>query len=178
MRVAYEFTPEDFLRMNQHFVRHDPDAQRKKRQNNWYFPLAYLMLGMMLLGMGDKGFATGFIIGAVVWGCFYPLFWDYSSRHRIKKAIAEAQKEGYFGKHEVVIEAEGVTNITPHIKVQIKWSSISKVTSGEAGIFIHTSSQTAIAVPNSAFTTSNTQEQFLEEMMRYREQSAGLTEML
>lgn len=178
MCVTYDFTPEEYTRLNQYFVRHDQDTQRKKRQNNWGFPLVYLMLSVVVLGIGDKGFATGLIITGVVWGCFYPLFWDHSSRYRIKKAIAEAQKEGYFGKHEVGIEAEGVTNITPRIKSQIKWSSISKVTSGEAGIFIHTSPQTAIVIPNSAFTAQNTRDQFLEEMMRYREQAVGLTEML
>ncbi len=178
MKVTYEFTPEDFTRLNQYFVRHDPDTQRRKRRSIWGVPMIYLILGLIWLAMGDAGFLIGMLIVALAWLCFYPLYWNYCTRRRVTKAITEARERGYFGTHEVTIAAEGITSVTPRVKTEIQWSGISKITPAETGILIHTASTTAILVPDSAFTAQNTREQFLEEMMRYREQAAGLTETL
>ena len=178
MKVTYDFTPEEYTRLNQYFVKHDPDTQRKKRRSVWAVPAIYLILGLVWLAMGDVGFLIGMLIVALAWLCLYPLYWDYCTRRRLQKAVTEAREIGYFGAHEVTIAASGITAETPRAKTEIKWSGISKIMPAEPGIFIHTTSTTAILVPNSAFTAQNTREQFLEEMMRYREQAAGLTEML
>ncbi len=178
MKVTYDFTPEDFTRLNQDYVKHDPDTQRRKRQSFWGVVLFCMLSSAGWLGFGDKVFAVISAITIVIWMCLYPKLWNYLTQCRIKKAIVEAQQTGYFGMHEASIGVEGVSTVTPRAKTEIKWSGISKVTAAEHGILLHTSSSTAILMPNSAFTPTNTREQFLEEMTRYREQAAGLTETL
>ena len=168
---------EDYLKFNEYHIKHSPTHKRKKL-------ILYVLpaITFIFLTLSERNYNPVFLMLSALfpvgWLCGAPLYWRYSMRQQIKSLLKEGDNSCTYDKQTLSIHPEGATNISETAEVKIKWKAVNKVVTPDSAVYVYVGAMKAFIVPNTAFASDSQRQEFLEMALRYREQAAGLVELL
>lgn len=152
MTLHYEFTFDDWVEFNRYHLRHSPAHQRMRLIVRLIFiPVALVFAGLQWMH-GDEvlSLLIAFAIVAVLWFFLYPILFDRRVLRSLKRILNEGNNKGLLGPHTFTTSTDGYRVIYPGGEAFHKWSSVEKLASTEAYIFIYVSSLQATVIPRRA----------------------------
>ena len=176
VQLIFTKTPQDLIDYNNNHLASTQDGRLQRRNFILIPALVAFCFAILWLSPSGPGLSILLLTLPIGWLCVAAFAWKIYVKQQLERAIALGHSNGFFSEHTFTIGPEGFVSSGADIKIEMKWRLVKEVVAADNGIYVYTAKRYAYIVPNSAFGTDVQREQFLEQMMQYREQAAGTIE--
>jgi len=157
MKVSYELTRDDLAVFIEFHQRTSP-AARKQKIGCLVIAFAVMMVfpvGILLttdkprleIAMNIWPLLLGPILFAVIANPYI----RFRTRQMSNRLLSEGQNNGFYGKCELHVGADGLTETRPSGSTTRNWSSVERIVTTPHHLFVYTSGIEAYVVPRRAF---------------------------
>jgi len=93
----------------------------------------------------------------------------------MNKLLDESKDASLSARTVLTLQPEGIYIEQDKANATLKWNGVEKVESSASHTFLYTGAANAIVIPNTAFESVAEREKFMDMVMQYRENAAGLS---
>lgn len=173
MKIVFERTAEDPVRFNEYHWRNSPAMRRMYRLGFLGAPVSGAASAYLLAETSPIAATIGFVTGTALYAAAYVWYSSWWLRRSVRMLLAEGHNKGQFGKHEIEISADAVTERTAHDQSRHSWAVIERVTENDSYIFIYTQPTAAHVIPKDAFQSPEQAAAFLSAAASYHQAAAA-----
>jgi len=148
MKLTYQLTQSDLVKFNEYHSAHSTLHNKYRRKYRILFPICYLIFSIIFFLFDDIPLAIGFIVLAILWFLFYPLWENKRYRKHFEKHVAETV--GDFLKEPLIVELqeEGI-HISDHSGQSLyKYSAVGQIVENEGYTYIYIGKAMALILPH------------------------------
>lgn len=163
MEVKYNLTKQDYIDFNIYHVKNSNTIKKSLLIQRYAIPLIFIISIFLFTILTDIPFLylfTIFFIVSVLWIAFYPKYFVSDAMKRISKMLDESSNKDLLGKHNTIINEEGLTEKSENGENKINWNGVLRIVSTENHFFIYISSISAFIVPKRSFNSQSDQKTF------------------
>ena len=148
LEIEYEFREEDLVHFNELRLKHNPELQKKIRQNRLFVPGVMLVFGLFYYVYYADMTTTAYItLLALGWGIASPFIMKLDMRRQFFNQYTKEEKKAMFGMHSLKIESEYLQEKAPGGKHKNLWGEILRVEKHKDYIYIYVDIDAAIVIP-------------------------------
>jgi hypothetical protein len=171
MTIEFELVIDDLINFNLFHMAHSPSSQRVLLLNRLLVSILIIpcSLGVIYLKwhvLTPFAFIVSFLVSAIMFFIF-PNIHKTFVVNRIQKMLVEGDNSTVFGHQAITVTPEYILTKTDLTESKLNWSSIVKVIDNDNYVFLYVSATSAIVIPQKAFSTSTTKQQFLDYVRTY-----------
>ncbi|MGI6168561.1 MAG: YcxB family protein [Christensenellales bacterium] len=165
MSIEFTVTEQDFVNFNVYHYEHSKKMKRTVRRMQVVMAIALLIVfGYSGYTLGDsKGivfFAVG-VVATAVWIAFVPRYARWNIRRTARKMLKRGGDNGFFGRHTVTLEDDGIREISASSSAYTEYSSVERIGYGYGNYYVYTGALQAFIIPVSAFSGAEQRQAFL-----------------
>jgi hypothetical protein len=165
MELKYNLTKQDYIDFNINYMSYSKSTKRMLLIQRLMGPFIFLIIPFLdSTPKSDPFLFIVFTILSIMWFIFFDKIIRKDMQRRVSKVLAEGNNKGMLGAHTLILDKDGVLEITTHNESKTKWEAIENIIESENHIFIFFSSMAAYIVPLRVFKSSNEKNIFLETL--------------
>lgn len=166
MKLTYNLTEEDYINFNMSYAETSDTVKKSMQRARVTGPIMFLLLPFVLRNVTDIPFAYWmglFGIAAVAWFFLLPVFIKKSTIRQIKKMLKE-KSNNFLGAKVLELMPNGIMTKGVDDETMTSYSAVEDITQYKGGVYIYTSSISAIMVSPSAFESDQARNDFINEL--------------
>ena len=166
MKLTYNLTEEDYINFNMSYAETSDTVKKSMQRARVTGPIMFLLLPFVLRNVTDIPFAYWMVlfgIAAVAWFFLLPVFIKKSTIRQIKKMLKE-KGNNFLGPKVLELMPNGIMTKGLDDETMTSYSAVEDITQYKGGVYIYTSSISAIMVSPSAFESGQHREDFIQEL--------------
>jgi hypothetical protein len=165
MELKYSLTKQDYIDFNINYMSYSKSTKRMLLIQRLIGPVIFLVIPFLNSSPKSDPFSfVIFTILSILWVIFFDKIIRKDMKRRVSKVLAEGNNKGMLGEHTLILDKDGVLEITTHNESKTKWDAIEDIIESENHIFIFFSSMAGYIVPLRVFKSSNEKDIFLETL--------------
>jgi hypothetical protein len=172
MTVEFNIDAADFEDWNFYHNLHSPTARRNYLWG-WFLPPAmWLIVFGLIWQLADQKRGTPLRTFLDLLPLFFPvpfllIYYPFAYRRKLKKIIKGMVNEGknrsLFGKHQVILSADGIQDLRELQRTWTSWKAVERIVKMNSCAYIYVSGLSAIIIPVRAFASESEFESFVQE---------------
>lgn len=169
MKLSFSLIKEDYLAFNIYQATHSPKVRGALLRQRYIYSMILLIIPFVIAFWDHDslaGLLSIFVPIWLLWTVFYPKFFlDYIERRA--KYYTDHQHYKAEERHTIVINEEGIRDISPEGEDSVHWHEILKATETANYYLFHITPESAIIVPKRAFKKETDQQVFMKKLTEY-----------
>lgn len=169
MKITYLLIKDDYLAFNIYQATHSPNVRGALLRQRYIYSMVFLIIPFALALVDHKslvGLLSLCVPIWLLWTVFYPKFFLDHIERRAKR-YTDQQSYKKQERHTLIINEEGIRDISPTSDKFVKWNGIEKATETANYFLFHISAHTAFIVPKRVFKTESEQKAFMKKLTEY-----------
>jgi len=167
MQVEYQLTLEDLVAFNWHYSSTSATARRRYWSNLAWAILAALVVVVLWPGWGGRARVLYLVPFSLVFLLIYPACYRRLVTLNSRKLYSEGQNKGVIGNHIIVIDAEGIREISAVGESRTSWEGVERIDQSDEYVFLYIGSVMAHVIPKRAFVGDHEATRFYEQAQSY-----------
>lgn len=161
MKASYELTADDLAAFVEFHQQASPAARNQRLGCFIVALIALLVLPVgIVLTTDEPRLQTAIdiwplLLGPIFFALFAFPYIRWRTRQLSRRLLREGQNSGFYGKCELIVADDGLTELRPAGSTMRKWSSVERVVTTARHLFVYTSGIEAFVVPRHAFDTQD-----------------------
>ena len=150
---SYELKEQQYVAFNLYHSKHSQTVKRSLAIQRFVVPIVYLMMPFVMGPIFDWsiwGLMIPFVMFAILWIVFFPPYFYWNIKRISRKMIREGKNEGLLGVHKLLIDSQGIREVTKNGEAQVHWSGIEKYGEDADNLYLYNSAMSALIVPKQA----------------------------
>lgn len=171
MELKFELLEEDYINFNIDHANKSPSLKRNVTFIRILGPVTFLIAPFIVIKFSEIPlwyWMTLFGITSIIWIVFYPRYFDWEMRRRIKKMLKEGKNESLFKERKISLTDEAIIETSSSSQSSTIWSKIDRIEETDRYIYIYNSSISAYIIPKRVFKNNKEKTNFLEEVSKER----------
>jgi len=147
MEFIYKLDIEDYIEFNKYHIQ--SSKQFKKSMLIGRLMIAIIFGMFFLIGLFPVNIITVVIIliASLIWFLFYPKLMKRGVVSNEKKLVDSPENFNLICEHRIIIDDQGITDITEEASFRISWNGIVKLGEISSHYFIFNSTFSALIIP-------------------------------
>lgn len=170
LEIEFELIEKDYINFNINHAKKSPSLNKSIIFIRILGPLVFLIAPFIVVKFSDIPFwywMTLFSITSIIWLVFYPRYFEWQMRRRIKKILNEGNNENVFKKTKLILMDNGIVQKSANGETNTKWNEVDRVDETCEYIYIYNSSISAHIIPKRIFENEEEMKIFLGEVLKY-----------
>ncbi len=173
MKATYELTRDDLAAFIDYHQRSSPAARRQKIGSLGVALCALMILpGGILLTTDKPVLETAvdiwpLLLGPILFAIFAIPYMRWRTRHMSNRLLSEGQNKEFYGRCELKVGADALTETRPSGSTIRNWTSVERVVATPSHLFVYTSGIEAYVVPRRAFSTESEFKAFVDKIAEH-----------
>ncbi len=166
MRLEYTLTEDDYINLNFSYAESSASMKKSMRRARITGPVMFLILPFVMKNVSSISFIYWmgiFSIAAAGWFFLLPGIIKKNTVKQIKKMLAEKDK-GFLGQKVLELRPEGIMTKGTDEETMTSYNTVEDITEYKGGVYIYTSSISAIMISPGAFASDKDRKDFLDEL--------------
>lgn len=150
MELNYKLTEEDYVDFNVFHAKNSQTVQKQVKLQRILVPLMYIVLAVLAANFFDMPFLVLFIpflVAAILWFLFYPVYFYRLIKRNVAKMIREGKNDAVLGQHTMIFTDQGLREISPKGEMSVSWSGIENYGEDDSGFYLYNSGMSALIIP-------------------------------
>jgi len=171
MKLEYELTAQDYIDFNLFHLNYSKRIRNLLFIQRFIMPLIYFALPFILARSTNVPIWLWLIVSAaiyILWVLVYPARMQKNLSKKLLKALKQDRNSKLLGKHSIIIDKGGLTDIGDGGETKVKWSSINEFVEAKDQLFIFISESKAIIIPRRSFQSEEILEIFTAKVKQMR----------
>ena len=166
MRLEYNLSAQDYINFNLSYAETSPTVKKSMMRARITGPIMFLIMPFVMKNVSNIPFAYWmvlFSLTAIGWFFLMP----YSIKRRTIKQVHQMllEKGNNFLGHKVLeLQPNGIMTKGMEDETLTSYKSVEDVTQYQGGVYIYTSSVSAIMISPEAFRSEAHRQEFLQEL--------------
>lgn len=166
MKIEYTLTPQDYINFNLSYAETSPTVKKSMNRARITGPIMFLIFPFVMKNIGNIPFAYWMVLFAgLAVGWFFLM--PYSIKRRTVKQVQKMLLEknnNFLGPKTLELQANGILTKGVDDESLTAYKSVEDVTQYQGGVYIYTSSISAIMISPEAFHSEEHKQEFLKEL--------------
>jgi len=168
MKATYELTRDDLAAFIEYHQRSSPTARRQRLGCFGVALCALMVLPAGILLTTDKPLLETaadiwpLLLGPILFAIFAIPYFRWRTRQLSDRMLSEGKNKEFYGKCELEVGDDALTETRPSGSTIRNWSSVERVVTTPSHLFVYTSGIEAYVVPRRAFPTESELNAFVD----------------
>lgn len=181
MTAEYELTKDDLNAFNLYHHFHSPTARRHYLLS-WFRPaFIWLLVCTGIWYLADRERHTPLrtfldllplFSGIPIYLLYFPWAYRRKAQKILTGMVSEGQNRGVWGRHQVAISPDGITESGEFGQTSTTWRAVERVAQNGDYAFVYINALAAIIIPRRAFAAPAEFEEFVRTARGYHEKAA------
>lgn len=168
MKATYELTRDDLAAFIEYHQRLSPAARRQK---TGCFAMAFCAMMILPVGMllssqkpvlETAADIWPLLLGPILFAILALPYVRWRTRQMSNRLLGEGQNRGFYGRCELEIGPDALTETRPSGSTIRNWTSVERIVTTPSHLFVYTSGIEAYVVPRRAFSTESEFNAFID----------------
>lgn len=165
MKINYELTKQYHIDFDTHYIKNSSTIRRLLLLQRFIVPIIFFLITFIVMLITGASIWYRVIVAVIfvdiLWVVFFPEYFRMNIINKVSKKIQEVKSESMVGYQGLLLNDEGIFNISVLNKSTMNWSSIKNIVETEHHIFIFTSPKVAYIVTIKSFKNINEKNKFV-----------------
>ncbi len=153
--IEYSLDEDDWVAFQEHHGRTSPSTRRMYGRVHYGVATFYLLVAGFFFLVSEIVLAIIFAFIVALWLALYPSYYRRMFRKRARALFREGDNSSLYGPHQLFLEGGELVVNSPSGTRRIHGSSISRIDSTEAYLFIYLSGTSALLIPRAKVSTGD-----------------------
>lgn len=167
MKLVYNLTEQDYINFNMSYAETSDTLKKSMLRARITGPVMFLLLPFVLKNVTDIPFTYWMILFGIVaaaWFFLLPVFIQKNTVKQIKKMLRE-KGNNFLGDKVLELRPDGIMTKGVEDETITSYKAVEDITQYKGGVYIYTSSISAIMISPGAFESDQHRNEFIKELM-------------
>jgi len=151
MQIQYQLDIDDLVAFSLHHSRVSKNLKRRLLLTQAWGVFCSLMIALIWPGWSTTVKVIFFGVSSAFWVIAYPRYYRWVIKRNTRRNYSEGHNRGIVGEHVIVIDPEGVKEVSEVGESTTVWSGIERVEENDNYLFLYTGPIQAHVIPKRGF---------------------------